>query len=96
MTTTTIRDEPRLVAPPRLIAAGLRATPLGTVRAPMAGPGPVAFPALALLFFVVPQGAVRDDPSAATQSVIAMGVFAIMVGNLFSFGLSIAAARGTA
>lgn len=93
MTTTTIRDEPRLVAPPRLIAAGIRANLLETVRVPMAVIGSVAFPALALLFFVVPQGAVRDDPSAATQSVIAMGVFAIMVGNLFSFGLTIAEAR---
>ena len=72
---STTATAPGLVPAPRLILAGVRANLLETMRVPMAVIGTVAFPALALLFFVVPQGAVRDDPAAATQAVISMGVF---------------------
>ncbi len=64
-----------------------------TVRIPMALIGTIVFPALALLFFVVPNRAVADDPQYATQAVISMAVFATMSGSLFSFGLTIAENR---
>ena len=64
-----------------------------TVRTPMAIIGSLVFPSLALLFFVVPQRVVADDPSAATQAIISMSVFSVMVGSLFSFGLNTAEAR---
>jgi len=46
-----------------------------TVRIPIAVIGTVVFPALALLFFVVPQRAVADNPEFATQAIISMSVF---------------------
>ena len=64
-----------------------------TSRIPIAIIGTVVFPALALLFFVVPQRAVADNPQFATQAIISMSVFAVMVGSLFSFGLGIAENR---
>ena len=64
-----------------------------TSRIPIAIIGSVVFPALALLFFVVPQRSVADNPQFATQAIISMSVFAVMVGSLFSFGLGIAENR---
>ena len=64
-----------------------------TSRIPIAIIGTVVFPALALLFFVVPQRSVADNPQFATQAIISMSVFAVMVGSLFSFGLGIAENR---
>lgn len=64
-----------------------------TARVPIAIIGSLVFPALSLLFFVVPQRGVADDPVFATQAVIALSVFAIMSNALFSFGLNIAEAR---
>lgn len=66
---------------------------LETLRVPIAVIGTIAFPALALLFFVVPNRAVADDPSFATQAIVSMGVFAVMSNGLFSFGLTIAENR---
>jgi ABC-2 type transport system permease protein len=64
-----------------------------TFRIPIAVIGSLVFPALALLFFVVPQRAVADDPLFATQAVISLSVFAILANSLFSFGLTIAENR---
>ncbi len=64
-----------------------------TFRVPIAVIGTVVFPALALLFFVVPQRAVAGDPVFATQAVISLSVFAVMANALFSFGLTIAENR---
>jgi ABC-2 type transport system permease protein len=64
-----------------------------TMRVPIAVIGTVVFPSLALLFFVVPQQAVAGDREFATQAVISMAVFSVMVGSLFSFGLGIAENR---
>lgn len=64
-----------------------------TARIPIALIGTLVFPALALLFFVVPQASVAGNPEYATQSVISMSVFSVMVGSLFSFGLGIAENR---
>jgi len=66
---------------------------LETMRVPIAVIGSVAFPALALLFFVVPQRAVADDPLFATQAVISLAIFAVLSNSLFSFGLNISEAR---
>lgn len=64
-----------------------------TFRVPIAVIGSLVFPALALLFFVVPQRAVADSPEFATQAVISLSVFAVMSNALFSFGLTIAENR---
>lgn len=64
-----------------------------TSRIPIAVIGTVVFPALALLFFVVPQQAVAGNPEFATQAIISMSVFSVMIGSLFSFGLGIAENR---
>lgn len=64
-----------------------------TFRVPIAVIGSLVFPALALLFFVVPQRTVADDPEYATQAVISLSVFAVMSNALFSFGLTIAENR---
>jgi ABC-2 type transport system permease protein len=64
-----------------------------TARIPIAVIGTLVFPALALLFFVVPQQAVAGDPVYATQAIISMSVFSVMIGSLFSFGLGIAENR---
>lgn len=64
-----------------------------TLRIPIAVIGTVVFPALALLFFVVPQQAVAGNPVFATQAIISMSVFSVMIGSLFSFGLGISQDR---
>jgi len=63
-----------------------------TLRIPIAVIGTVVFPALAFLFFVVPNAA-GIGPVGATQAVIALCVFSLCVGNLFNFGLTIAENR---
>ena len=64
-----------------------------TLRVPIAVIGSLVFPALALLFFVVPQRAAAEDPVIATQAVISLSVFAVMSNALFTFGLTIAENR---
>ncbi|NYD68750.1 ABC transporter permease [Agromyces atrinae] len=64
-----------------------------TARIPIALIGSLVFPALALLFFVVPNRSVADEPMFATQAVISLSVFAVMTNALFSFGLTIAENR---
>ena len=66
---------------------------LETMRVPIAVISALAFPALALLFFVVPQEVVAANPLYATQAVISLAVFAVMSNALFSFGLGIAEDR---
>jgi len=63
------------------------------MRVPISVIGTLVFPTLSLLFFVVPQPAIAQDAEYATQAVISMSVFSVMVGNLFSFGLGIAENR---
>lgn len=66
---------------------------LETARVPIAIIGGLVFPALSLLFFVVPQRSVADDPVFATQAVLSLAVFAIMSNSLFGFGINISEAR---
>ncbi|AYF97278.1 ABC transporter permease [Protaetiibacter intestinalis] len=79
----------------RLTALHTRYTLVETFRVPIAVIGSLAFPALAFLFFIVPQRVVADDPVFATQAVIQLMVFALMSNALFGFGISIAQARET-
>jgi ABC-2 type transport system permease protein len=64
---------------------------LETVRVPIALIGTVFFPAVAMLFFVVPF--VGDDPVAATYATASMVTFAVMVSNLFQYGVGISEDR---
>lgn len=66
---------------------------LETMRIPIALIGSLVFPALALLFFVVPNSAVAQNPEYATWAVVSMAVFATMTNALFSFSLTIAENR---
>lgn len=76
-----------------LTAVHARYTLIETLRVPIAVIGTLAFPALALLFFVVPNRTVAGDAEFATQAIISMAVFAVMSNGLFSFGLTIAENR---
>lgn len=77
----------------RLFGVHLRALLVETIRVPIAIIGSMVFPAMSLLFFVVPNRAVADDPVLATQAVISLSVFAVMVSALFNLGLTIAENR---
>ena len=66
---------------------------LETIRIPIAVIGNLLFPSLALLFFVIPQRAVADDPGIATAAVAQLGVFAVMSTCLFSFGVGVSEDR---
>ena len=59
---------------------------------PIAVIGIVVFPALTLLFFVVPQDVARQ-PTPATAAVAQIAVFSIMTMCLFVFGVGIAEDR---
>ncbi|MPV48592.1 MULTISPECIES: ABC transporter permease [unclassified Pseudactinotalea] len=80
-------------SPVRLALLHARYGLIETFRIPIAIIGTMVFPALALLFFVVPQREVADNPLFATQAVISLAVFAVMANSLFSFGISIAEDR---
>ncbi|RWZ49738.1 ABC transporter permease [Labedella phragmitis] len=77
----------------RLSGVHARFNLLETVRVPIAIIGSLVFPALALVFFVVPQRGVAADPVFATQAVISLSVFAVMSNGLFGFGISLAESR---
>ncbi len=77
----------------KLYGMHVRALLLETLRVPIAIIGSMVFPAMSLLFFVVPNRAVADDPVLATQAVISLSVFAVMVSALFNLGLTIAENR---
>lgn len=66
---------------------------LETVRVPIAVLGNMLFPGLALVFFVVPQRVVADDPLMATAAVAQLATFAVMSSSLFSFGVGVAEDR---
>lgn len=79
----------------RLTLVHARYSLLETVRVPIAVIGSLAFPALAFLFFVVPQRALAEDPVLATDAIVQMMVFAVMANALFGFGIGISQARET-
>lgn len=81
------------VTPARLTARHFRYQFLETVRVPIAVVGTTLFPALSLLFFVVPQGDLAADPVLATQAVAQLAVFAVMSVCLFTYGAGVAEDR---
>ncbi len=66
---------------------------LETVRVPMAVLGTMLFPALALLFFVVPQKEVSGDPVIAAAATAQLAVFAVMSTSVFTYGIGVAEDR---
>ncbi|MEV0730701.1 ABC transporter permease [Polymorphospora sp. NPDC050346] len=64
---------------------------LETVRVPVAVIGSAFFPAASMLFFVVPFAG--DDPVGATFATASMVTFAVMVSNLFQYGVGVAEDR---
>lgn len=78
--------------PVRLAGLHARYQFLETVRVPVAVVGTVLFPALSLLFFVVPQP-FAQEPQAATAACAQLAVFAVMSVCLFSYGVGVAEDR---
>lgn len=66
---------------------------LETVRVPVAVIGSTVFPALAMLFFVVPQRALAEDPVAATGATAQLAVFAVLSTCIFTYGIGVAEDR---
>ncbi|GAY09182.1 ABC transporter permease [Pseudonocardia sp. N23] len=62
---------------------------LENLRVPIAVGSAAIFPALSLLFFVVPFG-FGDDVVAATSAVIQLAVFGVLSSFLFTFGVGVA------
>jgi ABC-2 type transport system permease protein len=65
---------------------------LETVRIPIALIGTVFFPAVSMLFFVVPFAG--HDPVAATYATASMVCFAVMTSSLFTYGVGVSEDRG--
>jgi ABC-2 type transport system permease protein len=63
-----------------------------TIRVPIAVVGTMLFPALSLLFFVVPQR-FAQEPLAATAATTQLAVFSVMSVCLFSYGVGVAEER---
>lgn len=62
---------------------------LEQLRIPIAVLSSATFPALSLLFFVVPFDR-GDDPAASTTAVAQLCVFGVLTGFLFTFGIGVA------
>jgi ABC-2 type transport system permease protein len=75
----------------RLALVNARFTLIETVRIPIAIISTVFFPAVAMVFFVVPFAG--RDPVGATFATASMVTFAVMTTNLFQYGIGIAEDR---
>ncbi|MGN9763687.1 ABC transporter permease [Micromonospora sp. SD12] len=75
----------------RLALVHARYQLLETVRIPIAVVGSAFFPAVAMLFFVVPFAG--KDPVAATYATAAMVTFSVMSANVFQYGVGVAEDR---
>lgn len=64
-----------------------------SVRVPIVIIGNVVFPAIALLFFVVPNEEIAAVPVVATAAVAQIVLFAVMSTSLFSHGIGLAEDR---
>jgi ABC-2 type transport system permease protein len=64
---------------------------LETIRIPIAVIGSAFFPAVSMLFFVVPF--IGNDPVGATAATASMVTFSVMVSNLFQYGVGVAEDR---
>jgi len=95
MTATTLTPiaEGRLARAVRLSLVHFRFQFIEILRTPIAVIGNLAFPAIALLFFVVPQAAVAQHPVAATSATAQLAAFAIASTCMFTFGLGVSEER---
>ncbi|MEW2376847.1 ABC transporter permease [Micromonospora sp. DT178] len=75
----------------RLALVHARYQLLETVRIPVAVVGSAFFPAVAMLFFVVPFAG--KDPVGATYATAAMVTFSVMSANIFQYGVGVAEDR---
>ncbi len=75
----------------RLILVHARYQLIETLRIPIAVIGNAFFPAVSMLFFVVPFAG--DDPVGATFATASMVTFAIMISNLFQYGVGVSEDR---
>ncbi|MEH1099108.1 ABC transporter permease [Micromonospora sp. CPCC 205561] len=75
----------------RLALVHARYQLLETVRIPIAVVGSAFFPAVAMLFFVVPFAG--KDPVAATYATAAMVTFSVLSANVFQYGVGVAEDR---
>jgi ABC-2 type transport system permease protein len=64
---------------------------LETLRIPIAVVGGAFFPAVSMLFFVVPFAG--DDAAGATYATASMVLFAVMTSSLFTYGVGVAEDR---
>jgi ABC-2 type transport system permease protein len=88
------RDPARTAVPVRrLVGVHARYQFLETVRVPIAVIGTALFPALSMLFFVVPSDAVSGDPVVATGATAQLAVFSVMSVCLFTYGVGVAEDR---
>lgn len=77
----------------RLTVVHFRYQFLETIRVPIAVVSTLLFPALSLMFFVIPQGELASDPVIASAAAAQLSVFSIMSVCLFTFGAGIAEDR---
>jgi ABC-2 type transport system permease protein len=75
----------------RLALVNARFQLMETVRIPIALIGTMFFPAVTMLFFVVPFAG--DEPAGATYATASIVTFAIMSTNLFQYGIGVAEDR---
>ncbi len=76
-----------------LIKTHATAQILEQLRIPVAVISSVIFPALALLFFVVPQEAIVQNPQASLGAVAQLALFGVMSSFLFNYGIGVAEDR---
>lgn len=86
-------DAGRTVSPVTLALLHFRMTFLETIRVPVAVVGATVFPALAMLFFVVPQQGLASNPLLATGATAQLAVFAVISTCIFQFGIGVAEDR---
>lgn len=89
----TTRSTPSLRNPIHLTLVQARFQLVEAVRIPISIVMGLLAPSVGLLFFVLPQRAVAEDPHRATAAVIGLAVFGVMVNSLFQFAVEVSQAR---
>jgi ABC-2 type transport system permease protein len=89
--------DPQPAAPPftRLVAAHTRAHVLDLLRTPVAIVSTTAFPTMAFLFFVLPQGEVTGNAMVSLEVAAQLAVFGVMASYLFGYGIGVAEDRAS-
>ena len=92
MSATTVTTPYAASGPVRMTFLHTRSQLVETLRIPIAVIGTTVFPALSLLFFVVPQP-FSQNPVAATAAASQISLFAVMSVCLFTYGVGVAEDR---